>query len=135
MNKPQLARVVAGCVICKDGKYLLVQEKKSSVYGLWNLPAGHVDEGETIEEAAIREVFEETGYRVELGKKLSVEHTSIDRPVLHAFVGNIAGGDLKPDLDELLAADWFSVEEIERLSGEGKMRNTWVLKTIKESEA
>ena len=60
MSKDLLVPVVAGCVIQKDGKYLLVQEKQQKVYGLWNLPAGHVDEGETFEEAAIRESQEET---------------------------------------------------------------------------
>ena len=61
--------VVAGVVVEKDSKYLLVQEKKELVYGLWNLPAGKVDEGETVEEAAVREAKEEVGYKVRLIKK------------------------------------------------------------------
>lgn len=64
-----LAGVVAGCVIKKDGNYLLVQERQPKVYGKWNLPAGHVDKDETIEQAAVREAKEETGYEVELIKK------------------------------------------------------------------
>ncbi len=44
--------VVAGCVIRRDSTYLLVQEKQKKAYGLWNLPAGYVDKGETIEQAA-----------------------------------------------------------------------------------
>lgn len=85
MPKHLLVPVVAGCVVEKDGNYLLVQEKQPKVYGLWNIPAGHVDEGESLEEAALREVAEETGYTVKLDKKLSVEHSDTHRPVLHAY--------------------------------------------------
>jgi len=134
MNKMQLARVVAGCVLQQDGKYLLVQEKQQKVYGLWNLPAGHVDEGETFEAAAIREVSEETGYQVKLGEKISVEHQSIDRPVLHAFNATIVGGQLSPDLDELLDAKWLSLGEVKELQSQGKMRNDWVLRTIEHAQ-
>lgn len=50
------SRVVAACVIKdSDNRYLLVQEAQPKVYRLWNLPAGHVDRGETIEDAAVRE--------------------------------------------------------------------------------
>ena len=55
---------IAGCLIEHDKKFLLVQEAKPAVYGKWNTPAGHVDEGETLEEAALRETKEETGYDV-----------------------------------------------------------------------
>lgn len=58
---------VAGITL-KDnsGRYLLVQERLPHVYGLWNLPAGHVDEGETPQQAALREGLEETGFKVKL---------------------------------------------------------------------
>lgn len=44
MSKPVSVHVVAGCVIEKDGKFLLVQEKKPIAYGLWNLPAGRAND-------------------------------------------------------------------------------------------
>ena len=59
-------RTIAGVLVKQDGKYLLVQEKLEHVYGLWNIPAGHVDAGETKEDAAKREGEEETGYMVTL---------------------------------------------------------------------
>jgi ADP-ribose pyrophosphatase YjhB (NUDIX family) len=52
---PLTTLMVAACLIKRDGKYLLVQEKQPKAYGLWNLPAGKVDEGYTIEETAIKE--------------------------------------------------------------------------------
>lgn len=58
--------VIAGCVIVKDNKILMVKEAKKKCYGQWNFPAGHVDEHELITEAAIREAYEETGCKVKL---------------------------------------------------------------------
>ena len=135
MPKDLLVAVVAGCVIEKDSKYLLVQEKQQKAYGLWNLPAGHVDEGETFEEAALRETVEETGYTVELDKKLSVEHTSIHSPVLHAYKAHVVGGELTLNEDELLDVRWFNLADIEQLHTSGKLRNEWVLNSIYEAAA
>ena len=49
MTKDNYARtmMVAGAVLEKDNKYLLVQEKKPEAYKLWNLPAGRVEVGST----------------------------------------------------------------------------------------
>jgi 8-oxo-dGTP pyrophosphatase MutT (NUDIX family) len=131
MPDMQLVGVVAGCVIEKNGKYLLVQEKQPKVYGLWNLPAGHVDKTETLQAAAIREVFEETGYIVDLGKEISVEHPKAAMPVLHAYEGKITGGKLQIPMDELLDAKWFDFDEVEKLSKTGKLRDKWVINCIK----
>lgn len=40
--------IIAGGVLEKDGKYLLVQESKQKCYGKWNLPAGHIDAQELL---------------------------------------------------------------------------------------
>lgn len=125
--------IVAGCVLARDGKYLLVQEKQAKVYGQWNLPAGRVDAGESIEDAAVRETKEESGFDVRLGEKISTEHSSSDRPVFHAFKAEITGGELKFDPEELLAAGWFSIDEIKAFDREGKIRNGWALRVIEAS--
>ena len=65
--------IVAGCVIKKDNKILMVQEANEKYYGQWNFPAGHVDEGENIMEGAIREVKEETGCDVKLTGLLPIK--------------------------------------------------------------
>lgn len=58
---------ISGVVLRNDnGNFLLVQEAKPSAYGLWNLPAGHVDPGETPRDAAVREAREETDYIVRI---------------------------------------------------------------------
>ena len=132
MPKDLLVPVVAGCVIQKDGKYLLVQEKQRKAYGLWNLPAGHVDVGEAFEEAAIRESQEETGFKVRLEGKLKVVHQATDKPVLHAYQANIIGGELQRNTEELLDIKWFTLAEVLRLQEEGKLRNIWVIDSIRQ---
>lgn len=122
------AYVVAGVVIKKDGKYLLVQEKQPKAYGLWNLPAGHVDVGETIEEAAIREAKEETGYEVELMRKIGIYQEPAEKSSKHAFAAKIVGGDLNYPESEIMDAKWFTIEEIKGLKD--KLRGNWILEAI-----
>lgn len=124
------SKVVAGCVIYHDGKYLLVQEKQPKVYGLWNIPAGHVDKGETIEAAAVREAQEETGYEVELGEKIDIYQEVVESPVRHAFTAKIIGGDLKVQPNEILDAKWFSFEEVTQMLKAGQLRVEWIYDAI-----
>ena len=58
----------AGCVIVDDGKVLLVTGIEGTI---WSFPKGHVEMGETVEETALREAKEETGYEVEIVKRLT----------------------------------------------------------------
>ncbi len=58
----------AGGVVIDAGKVLLVTGIQGTI---WSFPKGHVEKGETIEETAIREVREETGYDVEILKRLT----------------------------------------------------------------
>lgn len=120
--------VVAGVVIEQDGKYLLVQEKQPKAYGLWNLPAGHVEPGETIEQAAVKEAKEETGFDVELIKKVGVFQSQASPIPKHAFSARITGGQLNYPADEILDAKWFAYDEI--INMKDKLRNSWVLDSI-----
>ncbi|MCM3737686.1 NUDIX hydrolase [Bacillus cytotoxicus] len=52
---------VSGLVITSDGRWLVVKKKYGGLKGEWSLPAGFVNEGETIDQAVQREVLEETG--------------------------------------------------------------------------
>jgi 8-oxo-dGTP diphosphatase len=129
------SKVVVGCVIRReDGKYLLVQEKQPKVYGLWNIPAGHVDKGESIEDAAVREVKEESGYNVELDGKIDIYHETVASPVRHAYRASIIGGELKIQAEEILDADWFSYDEITSMKRGGKLRVEWIYDAISRVE-
>lgn len=125
--------VVGGCLVEKDGKYLMVQEATEEVYGLWNLPAGQIDEGETIEEGAIRESKEESGYDVKLGEEIGLYHESIDLKVKHIFRAEIIGGEATPQQGEILDIKWFTFDEVSKLNDENKLRTSWIWNIIQKS--
>lgn len=58
---PTHPRVGVGCLVWKDGQVLLIRRGKPPGYGEWSLPGGSQELGETLFEAAVREVWEETG--------------------------------------------------------------------------
>lgn len=60
----QRARATVGAIIKKEGKVLLVKRNHEPFKGYWCLPGGHIDFGETAEQAVIREVKEETGLTI-----------------------------------------------------------------------
>lgn len=122
--------VVAGSVIKDNNKYLLVQEKQKKAFGLWNLPAGYVDNGETIEQAAVREAKEEVGVDIELIKEIAIYHEDISRSVKHAFQAKMIGGELKPQPDEILDARWLTYEEVKSLYEDNKIRAPWIFDAI-----
>lgn len=65
-------KIIAGCIIEQEGKYLLCQRAIPPRPGTWTLPAGFMESGETTEQAALREVWEETGVRAEIVSPYSI---------------------------------------------------------------
>lgn len=64
-HRPDVARYVAGAVIVSDGRALLLRRRAEEVLGgIWELPSGCVEDGETLRAAIRREVREETGLEV-----------------------------------------------------------------------
>lgn len=126
--------ILAGAVVKKDNKYLLIQEKQQKYYGKWHLPAGKVELGDLIEETAVREAKEETGFDVEIIREIDIFHQDGDESVKHAFEAKIVGGELKIPEDEILDAKWFTYEEIKQLSDNGKLRADWVIRAIEKSQ-
>jgi 8-oxo-dGTP pyrophosphatase MutT (NUDIX family) len=124
--------VTAGCLIEKDGKYLLVQEKKKEAFGLWNFPAGKVEIGDTFKETAEREAKEETGYQVETVSKVGIYNKDGDKSVKHVFEGKIIGGKLDFPKDEILDTGWYSFEEIIELNKSEKLRSDWIVSAIED---
>lgn len=124
-------KVIAGCVVEKDNKILMVQEALDFCYGQWNYPAGHVDEFENITDAAIREVKEETGLDVRLKGILPICETELrgQTHIIVRFVAEVTGGKIDFNTDEILDVKWLSIEEIEKMT-EKELRNYDVGKNI-----
>lgn len=129
------SRVVAACVIRDEqGKYLLVQEAQKKVYGLWNLAAGLVEKGETIETAAVREAKEECGLDVALVEKVGIWHETVESPVRHAFTVRVVGGTVQPQEGEILDVQWFTYDDIVRMHKDNKLRVPWIFDAITKVE-
>ncbi len=64
-----------GVVVWKGDHVLLIQRAKEPMRGSWSIPGGSHDIGETVREAAVREVMEETGVTIELGPIIDVIDT------------------------------------------------------------
>ena len=109
--------VIAGCIIEKDNKILMVKEAKKKCYGQWNFPAGHLEENETIKEAAIREVYEETGCKVKLIGVLPVIHEfeKNENAIMIRFVAKIEEENIKFNEDEILDVKWIDIEDIKNM--------------------
>jgi len=133
MTDLQTLKLVAGCILQKEGKYLLVQEKLPKAYGKWNLPAGHVDPGESTAAAAVREVQEETGLTVAVDKEVFSEAIPERGREFHIFAAKIVGGTLVVQPDEIMDAQWFSLDEIYQLQKDDQLRSEWMVRAIENS--
>jgi ADP-ribose pyrophosphatase YjhB (NUDIX family) len=69
---PTVVRLSVSAVVrrVRGGEEILLMQRSDN--GHWGLPGGHVEPGESVAEAALREVFEETGWRIELGRLVGV---------------------------------------------------------------
>lgn len=102
-------------------KILLLQEGGRLAMGTWCFPGGHVDAGESFEQAAIREALEESGYQIKLGPSLyqgiitkeeyKGSRNDTSQVELVIFEGYIIGGELKQD-DQALDLRWFDQQEV-----------------------
>jgi 8-oxo-dGTP diphosphatase len=104
---PDRPIIGVGAVIFEGEKVLLVKRGREPALGQWSIPGGAVDLGETLEQALIREVFEETHLEVDGLALVKVLERIFREPdgrvayhyVLVDFLCNLRGGDLKADSD------------------------------------
>lgn len=90
------------------GRLLLVRRGQAPSAGLWSVPGGRVEPGESAAEAAVREVREETGLDVHVGALLaSVE---IGDYLVHDFAAEVVGGELRAG-DDAADVRWCSFDE------------------------
>ena len=118
MQQVHKFRIIVAGLLEKDGKFLLVNAKVGAPKGRWNLPGGHLDAGETLEGGAIREVEEETGYKVKIDGLAGVYHRihpTLEDIIAITFKMSILGGSLALPEEEIEKAQWFTPEEIDLL--------------------
>ncbi len=111
-------KVAIGVIENEKGQILLTQRfspESPSVHLKWQLPGGEVEKDEEITEACIREVYEETGYNVEIvsEKPIVIEHPYESKKyILHGFKVKLVSGTINTELDaETADAKWFEKDE------------------------
>lgn len=107
-----------GLVLDTTGHGLLIGRRRRGGRLEWSLPKGHIEPGETAEQAAVREVAEETGIVAAVRRPLGeVDFRFMDRgrrvhKTVHHFVLDLRGGTLSTDDHEVWAVEWFPVPDL-----------------------
>jgi 8-oxo-dGTP diphosphatase len=119
MSNSAWPRCGASAVIFRGPEVLLVERGKAPLIGLWSLPGGHIEAGETARAAALREVREETGVEAEIGGLIDI-HEVIRRDedgalaahyLLAVFVGRWLGGAPVPG-DDVTRARFVALDTV-----------------------
>ena len=132
-NKFQ-AVIVTANLIEKNKKFLLVQEGHKYAYGLWNFPAGKVEENISLTDNAVKEAKEETGYKVNVKGLVGIYKKTKDKRgrnvIIFLFASAITGGKTRADYPdgEIMNAKWFSIGEIKKMKKD--LRDTYMIGAI-----
>lgn len=109
----------SGGIVYKEDQFLLVENSrmKNPEEKWWGFPKGHLEEGESNEEAAIREVEEETGIKSEIIQKIGQSKYNLTKngenvfKVVTIYLMKYISGDLKAQLEEVSNVIWLPYEE------------------------
>lgn len=124
--------LTVSAVVENDGQFLIVEERSSGVIVL-NQPGGHIEAGESPEQATEREALEESGCIINVTELLGVYlwiHPQTRQNFLRiAYVANLLSQDLKRDLDDgIHAVHWFTRSDLEAKKRD--IRTPTVLRSI-----
>lgn len=133
-NMARMPDITVAAVTETDGRFLVVEERINRRL-VFNQPAGHVEQGESLIEAVIREVREETawGFLPEalLGVYLWRNPTSGRSYMRFAFTGKVSDHDAQQPLDRgIVCTHWLSREDL--LEREPRLRSPLVLRCIED---
>ena len=124
---PTHPRVAVGAIVFKGSRVLLVRRLLPPSQDLWAIPGGKVKIGETLQEAAEREIFEETGITIKaLEPVFTFDHIEMDgsaRAQFHYVIVDLKaeyiGGDLRAG-DDAAEVRWVSADELVSLNTSSK---------------
>jgi ADP-ribose pyrophosphatase YjhB (NUDIX family) len=111
-HKPNLV-VAAVVLICENVSILLVQQNIGR--HMWGAPGGLMENGETIEQTATREVFEETGLDVQIGRPIGFYSEPGKNALTITFEGNIIGGNMRQTTAETRGCQYFPFGDLPEL--------------------
>ena len=97
-------KMVVGCVVEWDDRVLLCRRAIEPRHGLWTVPAGYLEIGETLEHGAERETLEEANARVEIGPLYAVYNIPHIGQVYLLFRARLLDADVRPGAETLEVA-------------------------------
>lgn len=130
------SRVTVAVVVEQDGRFLLVEEhNENSASPVINQPAGHVEAGETLVTAAVREALEETGWAVEVTDLLGFytytpPHAAADYTYYRVcFIAKALEHYNRPLDQGIIRAVWLTLDELEAT---GQARSPLVTRCLRD---
>jgi len=126
---PDRPRAAAGAIVFKENHVLLVLRGQPPAEKMWAVPGGSVELGETLQQAAEREVYEETGIVIQAGEPVFT-FDSIVRDdsgqiqfhyVIVDLIADYVSGEPKAG-DDALDARWVSAQEMKSLNVNSKTK-------------
>lgn len=129
--------LTVAAVVAQDGRYLLVEERAGGSVVL-NQPGGHIETGETPEQAVVREVREETGCTVSCGELIGIylwiQPQTRQQFLRIMYIANLLGRDEGLPLDRnIVRVRWLSARDVEERRR--SVRTPVVLRAIRDFEA
>jgi len=101
-------------LVVREGKILLIKRGKNPEKGKWAIPGGYIERDETVEEACLREVLEETGIVGKVVSLMGVYSSPQRHPsqtIALLYVVEMAGGTEKSG-DDAMDVRWFSTTDL-----------------------
>ena len=119
---PSQPQVAVGGFVFQNGRVLLVRRGRAPARGLWAIPGGRMNLGETLQQATEREIFEETGLVVKAQQPVYtfdvIERDADERILYHYVIVDLEAEYLNGLLragDDALEARWVLPEELDTL--------------------
>jgi ADP-ribose pyrophosphatase len=119
---PDAPRVAVGAVVRHQDKILLVLRNQAPAEGVWAIPGGSVELGETLQAAAEREILEETGLQIKAGPVIYtfdvIQRDEAGRVQYHYVIIDLLAQALDPTqplqpADDVRDAAWFGLSDLD----------------------
>ena len=104
-----------GTIVINDGKVLVIKQKQ----GFWGFPKGHMEQGESEIQTAIRETKEETNLDV------IIENKNINKEVVY-YIAKVDGKiNIKPQIEEVNSIAWIDIDKVEAILTFDNLKELW----------
>jgi NAD+ diphosphatase len=128
---PRISPAVIILTTRDDGRALLAHNVKFRE-GIYSLVAGFVEAGENIEEAAEREILEETGIEVEDIRYAASQSWPFPNSLMIGLRARYKSGELRPDMVEIVDADWFAPDALPEIPAPGSVSRSLIDAWLRE---